>query len=79
MVLRLWWVRVRDSLWAVPGGITAALATTVRSGDRLYHPQPWGSWFEFALPQVTVAVDSRFELFPDAVWADYDAAQEASR
>ena len=34
-------------------------------------PQPWASWFEFATPDLTVAVDSRIELFPNEVWADY--------
>jgi len=36
-------------------------------------PQTWGSWFEWAAPGATYFVDSRFELFPADVWADYDA------
>ena len=36
--------------------------------------QPFGSWFEYSLPDDTVMVDSRIELFPDEVWRDYDAA-----
>jgi hypothetical protein len=56
-----------------PPGITAALRDLVTPGDRLFAPQPWGSWFEFALPDTPVFIDSRIELFPPAVWDDYDA------
>jgi hypothetical protein len=56
-----------------PPGITAELRQVAAEDDRLWAPQPWGSWFEFALPNLPVAVDSRIELFPDAVWRDYDA------
>ncbi len=56
-----------------PPGITAALRDLVRPGDRLLAPQPWGSWFEFALPDATVAVDSRIELIPAAAWDGADA------
>ena len=55
-----------------PPGITAAVRASSRPGDHLFAPQPWGSWFEFATPQLPVAVDSRVELFPASVWADYD-------
>ena len=58
-----------------PGGITEALRKAVRPGDRILNPQPWGSWFEFALPQATVALDSRIEVFPAGVWDDYDTVQ----
>ena len=54
-----------------PPGITAALRGVVRPGDRIFNPQPWGSWFEFALPDTLVAIDSRIELFPPQVWDDY--------
>ena len=40
-------------------------------GERLLVPQPWASWFEFATPDLPVAVDSRIELFPNDVWAGY--------
>ncbi len=56
-----------------PGGITSELRALARADDRLWAPQPWGSWFEFALPNLPVAVDSRIELYPAAVWRDYDA------
>jgi hypothetical protein len=55
-----------------PPGITAALREMARPGDRLLNPQPWGSWFEFALPALPVAIDSRIEFFPPAVWATYE-------
>jgi hypothetical protein len=55
-----------------PSGITGALRDLARPGDRLFNPQAWGSWFEFALPDVSVAIDSRIELFPPEVWDAYD-------
>jgi hypothetical protein len=54
-----------------PSGITGALRDIGRPGDRVFNPQPWGSWFEFALPNLAVTVDSRIELFPAAVWDGY--------
>jgi hypothetical protein len=60
-------------LGTAPPGITAALRDLVAPSDRLFAPQPWGSWFEFALPETTVFIDSRIELFAPAVWDDYDA------
>ena len=55
-----------------PPGITTALRETAVAGDRLFNPQPWGSWFEFALPDLPVAIDSRIELFPAATWDAYE-------
>ena len=55
-----------------PAGITAALRQMARPGDRLFDPQPWGSWFEFAIPELPVAIDSRIELFPIDVWHAYE-------
>jgi len=55
-----------------PPGITAALRDLARPRDRLFDPQTWGSWFEFALPGLPVAIDSRIELFPPAVWDAYE-------
>ena len=55
-----------------PPGITAELRAMARPTDRLLNPQPWGSWFEFALPELPVAIDSRIELFPPAVWDAYE-------
>ena len=55
-----------------PSGLTAALRATARPGDRAFNPQPWGSWFEFAIPELPVAIDSRIELFPVETWDDYE-------
>jgi hypothetical protein len=55
-----------------PSGITAALRTTSASGDRIFNPQVWGSWFVYALPDRRVAIDSRIEFFPAQVWRDYE-------
>jgi hypothetical protein len=56
-----------------PSGITATLREISRPGDRLFNPQVLGSWFEFALPDLPVALDSRIEVFPPEVWDDYQA------
>ncbi|MCI0345546.1 MAG: hypothetical protein L0221_08900 [Chloroflexi bacterium] len=61
-----------------PGGITAHLLASAAPGDRLWAPQPWGSWFEFALPDLPVATDSRIELFPESVWREYDQVESGS-
>ncbi len=58
-----------------PPGVTASLREVALPGDRLFNPQSWGSWLEFALPGIKVAVDSRIELFPATVWAEYDAVR----
>ncbi len=54
-----------------PPGITEALRDKAVPSDRLFNPQAWGSWFEFALPDLPVAIDSRIELFPPATWDRY--------
>ncbi|HKG56011.1 MAG TPA: hypothetical protein VKA85_02075 [Candidatus Limnocylindrales bacterium] len=56
-----------------PPGITAAVRSLARADDRLFNPQPWGSWFEFAMPSLPVAIDSRIEVFPASVWDEYEA------
>jgi hypothetical protein len=58
-----------------PAGITEHLRSVVRSGDRILNPQPWGSWFELAFPDATVALDSRIEVFPAQAWDDYDTVR----
>lgn len=55
-----------------PPGVTQALRDIARPGDRILNPQIWGSWLEFALPNVLVAADSRIEIFPKAVWDDLE-------
>jgi hypothetical protein len=67
----------RGLLTEAPAGITRELRETVRPGDRIWNPQPWGSWFELAVPAVPVAFDSRIEIFLPALWVDYDAVAAA--
>lgn len=56
-----------------PSGITAALRDVAQPGDRVFNPQVWGSWFEYAVPGATYTVDSRIEVFPAEVWRQYEA------
>ncbi len=58
-----------------PAGITAKLRDLAKPGDRILNPQPWGSWFELALPDNPVVLDSRIEVFPVKVWDDYDVVR----
>ncbi|MEA2519787.1 MAG: hypothetical protein QOF49_1867 [Chloroflexota bacterium] len=53
-------------------GITARLREIATRDDRLFAPQPWGSWFEYAVPVAPVFVDSRIELFRPEIWDEYD-------
>ena len=58
-----------------PQGIAAELRTMVSSGqledgDHVWNSQTWGSWLEWAAPQLTYAVDSRVELFPADLLTD---------
>jgi hypothetical protein len=63
-----------------PQGIPAKLQALVDSGAlpdgaRVWNPQAWGSWLEWAVPDVRVAVDSRIELFPPDLWSDVRQAE----
>jgi hypothetical protein len=60
-----------------PSGITAALRGLAVPGDRVWNPQVWGSWFEFAVPAPSYAFDSRIEIFPPTAWADLDVVAVA--
>ncbi len=60
-----------DLLTRAPGGLTAAVMREVPEGTNLFVWQPWGSWFEFAIPEDRVFVDSRIELYPASVWREY--------
>jgi hypothetical protein len=63
----------RGILTYAPSGLAAALRTTAKPGARVFVPQPWGSWFEWAVPDARYLVDARFELFPAEVWDAYAA------
>lgn len=62
-----------DRVSDAPAGVTRTVLAEARPEVRLFHPQRWGSWLELAAPGARTFVDSRIELFPDDVWADYDA------
>jgi hypothetical protein len=59
-------------LASAPPGITGALREMAQPSDHLLNPQVWGSWFEYALPDLPVAIDSRIEFFPPEVWDAFD-------
>lgn len=54
-----------------PSGATSALERALEPGDRLFAPQRLGSWFELALPENPVFVDSRIEVFSPSTWRRY--------
>lgn len=51
-----------------PSAITARLRDLATPADRVWNPQAWGSWLEFAVPAPRYAVDSRIEIFPATTW-----------
>ena len=62
-----------DSVAPAPPGITASLRDLAPPGARVLNPQTGGSWFEYALPRLQVAVDSRIEMFKPDVWRTYES------
>ncbi len=56
-----------------PSGLAQAVRDSAKPGDRVFTPQTWASWFEWAAPDAGYFLDSRFELFPAPIWDDYDA------
>jgi hypothetical protein len=54
-----------------PERLVDATRQSLPAGSRLLVFQPFASWFEYSLPEDPVMVDSRIELFPEAVWRDY--------
>jgi hypothetical protein len=60
-----------------PQGIAAWLRAD-GNGGRVWAPQTWGSWIEWVAPNLQVAVDSRIELFPGAVWDDVNRVANAT-
>jgi hypothetical protein len=80
IVVALPWWRPSDPLTGraglltyAPSGLAAALVEAAPADARVFVPQEWASWFEWAAPDARYFVDSRFELFPAGVWTDYDA------
>ncbi len=83
VVVALPWWRPADALTGrvglltyAPTGIAMAVRQTVAAGagDRVLAPQTWASWLEWSAPEARTLLDSRFELFPADVWADYEVA-----
>jgi hypothetical protein len=60
-----------------PSGITAALREVATPADRVWNPQTWGSWLEFAVPAPAYALDSRIEVFPPQVWVNAEVIDAA--
>jgi len=72
-----------SALTFAPQGIAAELrqltAPVARfCDDRVWNPQPWGSWLELAAPCARYAVDSRIELYPASVWDAVDVISGAA-
>jgi hypothetical protein len=62
-----------------PQDLAVVLPNTLsRFGVSAWVPQAWASWFEFAKPGVTIAVDSRIELYPASVWNDAELVATAA-
>jgi hypothetical protein len=80
IVAALPWWRPSDPLTGrvgllsyAPSGLALALRDQVKPGDRVFVPQTWGSWFEWAVPDAGYFADSRIELLTSAEWAGYGA------
>jgi hypothetical protein len=78
VIVALPWWRPSDPLTGrvglvsyAPSGLAQELRGMVGTGTRVFVPQNWGSWFEWAVPEALYYVDSRFELFTPDIWADY--------
>ena len=83
IVAALPWWRPADPLTGrtgllsyAPSGLASHLRTSAAAGARVFAPQPWASWFEWAVPDARYFVDSRFELFPADVWNDYGSVTD---
>ena len=74
ILLALPWWRAGSTtamLSQAPVGLSNAAGKALAPGTRLFVSEPWGSWFEQALPSIPVFVDPRIEIFPTGVWDDY--------
>src|SRR5207237_5388690 len=52
--------------------VTLVESGRIPRGARVWAPQAWGSFIEWAAPDVRLGIDSRIELFPPPVLADAD-------
>lgn len=67
----------RGLLGQAPSGVTLALRGLATRTDRIWNPQVWGSWFEFAVPEPSYAFDARIEVIPPAAWTEGDLVLSA--
>lgn len=66
--------RVTNGLLAhSPEQFTSRIPDIADPGARMFVPELWASWFEFAVRRNPVFVDPRIEIFPVEVWREYDA------
>lgn len=61
-----------------PNAYSTRVLQTVDPGTRLFVAEPWASWFELVAPDYPVFVDPRIELYPSAIWNDYDAISDGA-
>jgi hypothetical protein len=73
LLLLPWWRPVE--LGHAPTGLVAAVREATPPQSRLIVHQSYASWFEYALPDRPVFVDSRIELYERSTWSDYLAIQ----
>jgi hypothetical protein len=59
-------------LTEAPPDISGVLRDTATADDRILNHQAWGSWLVYAIPEATVAIDSRIEFYPPEVWQQYE-------
>jgi hypothetical protein len=64
-------------LGQAPDSVTFFLRAAATLEDRVWNPQVWGSWFEFAVPAPKYAFDSRIEVIPPDAWRDGDTVAAA--
>jgi hypothetical protein len=73
-----WWGRGGASLLdRAPVAIADDARSRLPPGSHVLVAQDWASWFEYADPSMKVFVDSRIEVYPQAVWDDYFSARDA--
>ncbi|HEY0839398.1 MAG TPA: hypothetical protein VGD74_04380, partial [Vulgatibacter sp.] len=68
-----------DFLTWAPPGITAELRELLVPGDRVFNPQEWGSWFEYEFPEALFAMDARIELYPEAIWDEFEGVEQGRK
>ena len=85
IVVALPWWRPADPLTGrvglltyAPSGLAQAVRDAAKPGDRVFRPRPGRRGSSGRRPTPRYFLDSRFELFPAAVWDDYDAIAAAA-